>query len=443
MEMDGVEEATTQQMEPSAHAAAAGGDLLSGLCDDVLAHILGLAEYARDAVHTGVLSRRWRGLWRRAPALRFASWQQQGGSAEGFIALVDDTLSSPHGRSSDGGLDQLVIEFDVYDRACRNQQLLLPSIAAAERWIGYAVRHGVKSFHFELSLPDDEDEDDYKDDDDDEVHEENSNEETPVLALNELPSSAKLEAMHLKLGDAWVRLPATVVFSSLTDLTLESIMVAGDNVLLLLGRLVSSACCPSLQKLRMCHITTRPRQQNLLVEAGVLTELVLDGMFGMRSIELRTPNLRVLCIRYCHDLESFAVSVPRLLEEFTCQQNPLLIINQDFPCVSSLKLDLYSHGHANVGDRSNHVNINLLQRCGSVSCLALDLHISTVASFDVDIIKGRIPELGHVRSLKARVGPAMTSSGPHSVGNCVASLLTLFNNLMCLHLYFGYRNKDI
>ncbi|CAL4945127.1 unnamed protein product [Urochloa decumbens] len=384
-----VDEATTQPR--SAHADqtnAAAGDLLSGLCDDVLVHILGLAGHARDAVCTGVLSRRWRGLWRRAPALRFASrrWFKHGWSTHGFIAFVDDTLALHAVRSGDGGvLEQLVICLGMCNDACRrNQQLVPPSIGAAERWILYAARHGVKSFHFELYLPGNDD------------HEEN--EETRTIALDGLSTSAKLEAMYLDLANAWVRLPATVVFASLADLTLESIKVSGDNVLLL-ARLVSSACCPSLRKLSMCFITLN-QQQNLLLEASVLTDLSLDVMDGMRSLELKTPSLRVLRIEDCEHLQSLAASAPKLkklhikncerlealmasapmLEKLSCVKNRLLIIDRHFPSVSRLKLDLYSHGYA-YDDDSNYGSINLLKRYSSASCLSIDLHASMVCAW--------------------------------------------------------------
>ncbi|CAL4928071.1 unnamed protein product [Urochloa decumbens] len=406
---DGVDEVTTQPTEPSPPAAA---DLLSGLCDDVLVHILGLARHARDAVRTGALSRRWRGLWRRAPALRFASrcWFKCGGSPHGFIAFVDDTLALHAVRSGDGGvLEQLVICLNMFDDACRNQQLVPPSIGAAERWILYAARHGVKSFHFNLSLPDDKVEvhvHDHEGENDDEDHEHDEvngdddvgRKRTPVLALNELPSSAKLEAMYLDLNFAWVRLPPTVVFASLKDLTLECTKVSGDNVLLL-ARLVSSACCPSLRKLSMCFITLS-QQQNLLLEASVLTELSLDVMDGMRSLELKTPSLRVLRIEDCEHLQSLATSAPSLkklhikncerlvslmasapmLEKLSCVKNRSLIIDRHFPSVSRLKLDLYSHGYAYDGD-SNYGGIKLLQRHSSASCLSIDLHASMVRTW--------------------------------------------------------------
>ncbi|CAN6291333.1 unnamed protein product [Urochloa humidicola] len=403
MEKDGVDEATMQRMEPSAahaddQATTAAVDLLSGLCDDVLVHILGLTKHAKDIVLTGALSRRWRGLWRRAPALHFDSWRwfKHGGSAEGFMAFIDDTLALHHVRSSDGGdgLEQLVI-INMWSACRNNQKLVTPSIGAAERWILYAVRHGVKSFLFQVSLPSNNSVKVHEDDEDGDGSEDVKT--TPVLALTELPSSTKLEAMYLDLSGAWVRLPATLMLASLTDLTLHCMKVAGDNVILL-ARLVSSACCPSLRKFSMFFITLR-QQQNLLLEAGVLMELSLDKIDGMTSLELKTPSLRVLLIEDCdhleslvasapsleklliegcEDLESFVASVPRL-EKLSCKKNGLLIIDQDFPSVSRLKLQLYSHGYT-YDDGGNYGSINLLRRCSSASCLSVDLHVSMVCT---------------------------------------------------------------
>ena len=66
---------------------------------------------------------------------------------------------------------------------------------------------------------------------------------TPVISLDELPSSAKLETMRLFLGCARVRFPSTsVIFTSLTDLALQWLKITADSGDL--GRLLSSECCP-------------------------------------------------------------------------------------------------------------------------------------------------------------------------------------------------------
>jgi hypothetical protein len=60
---------------PKAKRTSGAGDvdLISGLDEDVLLRVLELAGDTRDALRTCVLSRRWLGLWKRIPRLRFAS----------------------------------------------------------------------------------------------------------------------------------------------------------------------------------------------------------------------------------------------------------------------------------------------------------------------------------------------------------------------------------
>ena len=54
-----------------------------------------------------------------------------------------------------------------------------------------------------------------------------------MMDLSELPSSAMLETMHWKLDSESLLLPATAVFTSLLDLSLESIVLpAGSRHLL-------------------------------------------------------------------------------------------------------------------------------------------------------------------------------------------------------------------
>ena len=163
---------------------AGDADLISGLDDDVLLRVLGRVGDARDAARTGALSRRWLGLWTRAPALRFASRAGSGAAAssaaalERYAASVDAALAR---RARSGcaierlsiayaaGSEHYPVEVELppppsfadaaeWESPClRNtvterilEQLMPASVRAARGWIGYAFRHGVKSFDLDL-----------------------------------------------------------------------------------------------------------------------------------------------------------------------------------------------------------------------------------------------------------------------------------------------------
>ncbi|RLN13229.1 hypothetical protein C2845_PM09G03790 [Panicum miliaceum] len=224
-------------------AAAGEADRISGLDDDVLLGVLGMVADVRDAARTAALSRRWVGLWTRAPALRFAS--------------------RPVPREPD-----------------------------------------------EYEDGDEEDDDRHRDDDGEKG---SGADQQPLVIIDELlPSPARLETMHLALGDAGLRLPTTMKFASLTDLSLESIKIARGGAHLL-ARLVSPANCPRLQKLRMINLRLFP-YHDMQLDADVLSELWVEGV-NVRSLELRTPSLRVLHIDTCCN-KLLRVSAPRL-EELT------------------------------------------------------------------------------------------------------------------------------
>jgi hypothetical protein len=173
----------------------------------------------------------------------------------------------------------------------KTEELVPRSFQAAQGWIRYAVQHEVKSLVLKLELP---------------WYDANKNMEHPVMAIDELASYAKLDTMHLRVGFAKLELSfsssSMVVFTSLTDLSLEDTTVTGH----LLSHLVSSPCCPRLCKLRLddLHLSTTGE---LLLEAGVLLELSLHRIQKMQSLELKTPRLRVLHVVHCYDLEVFTV----------------------------------------------------------------------------------------------------------------------------------------
>uniref|UniRef100_K3YD67 F-box domain-containing protein n=1 Tax=Setaria italica TaxID=4555 RepID=K3YD67_SETIT len=166
----------------AAAASGGGADLISGLGDDVLVRVLELLPDTRHAVRTAALSRRWRGLWTRVPALRFnfapatrrklsgaerfPSFVNNGtgrrckgaaGAAEArrFLSFVDNALARRAHTDAAAALEHLAISFPMDPSVAGQQakQLAAQCIKASQEWIWYAMRSGVKSFVLELSVP--------------------------------------------------------------------------------------------------------------------------------------------------------------------------------------------------------------------------------------------------------------------------------------------------
>ncbi|KAL6636654.1 hypothetical protein ACP70R_024226 [Stipagrostis hirtigluma subsp. patula] len=394
------------------HAAGGGDDLISALPDDVLLRVLGLVADAAEVVRTAALSRRWRGLWKRAPVLSFAPWPEleSAGDAERYAAFVGDVLGRR--AQSDDDLELLHISFTL-DRLRGEEQLVPLSVGAAEGWIRCGVQHA-ELFFFRLRLPQKANQDldiNYDDDDDDHDHDhqdeeeqdeveeeeqekedkevveeqeaeeeeeeeeeedddenndddEVEDEEKPMIALDELPSSAKLQTMCLALNSVRVRLPSDVVFASLANVRLEFIdLEAGSGRLL--TRLLSSACCPSLQRLHMLYINFKHAEtKDLVLDAGALHELSLENMNEMTALELRTPNLLDLKVNECEELKVLTVVSAPMLEDLVCLRNCWhLDIRGDLSSVRRLRVNLTSHGLSDYD--INDTEISIIRRCSS------------------------------------------------------------------------------
>ncbi|CAN6308729.1 unnamed protein product [Urochloa humidicola] len=414
---------------PTADDYGAGTDLISGLNDDVLVRILQLVgdADARQVVRTGALSRRWRGLWTRAPALHFDAGPVilSPRGARRFIAFVDNALALRAGSDDSGIIERLVISM----RVCRGRgEPPLPplSVGSAVGWIRYAARRGAAFLslsvrvHRKDMLGKDQEEDDG---------------EAVVVYLGDLPSSTKLETMHLFLGGARVRLPSSTVFTTLTDLALECFEIAGDSSHLL-GRLLSSSCCPRLQKLRLWAIRfDRAGTKELVIESSTLVEVSMYDMDLMESLELRTPNLLNLEAQSCRELRTVTVSAAGLKELTFSRNHWRVVIYGDVSCVWRLEINLSSHAYVSPYHNDSSINddgICLLKRCrSSATCLLVDLDIPSRGDYYVDVIKDKIPQLPNVTSLAVKIHIMCER---HSTGDGVAGLLTRFNNLRYLSL---------
>ncbi|KAL6636657.1 hypothetical protein ACP70R_024229 [Stipagrostis hirtigluma subsp. patula] len=416
---------------PSAEQAG-GVDLISSLGDDHLVRILELVGSTKAAVRTGALSRRWRGLWTRVRALRFVPSPEfnSSGDAERYAAFVSGVLAQ---RARPGVVvEHLEISYRAgYLRRPGEEHLLPSSIGAAQGWARFAARQAVRSFTLDLflPLPRDYHNDDSSDDDNDDDGGEGGNngsingkqKHQVMIVLDEfLPSATKLETMLLSLGGARLRLPGGVVFSSLTDLSLEVEhikLAAGSGHLL--AQFLSSSCCPRLKKLYMWGIKLGWPAKDVVLDAGELSELLLVEVEGVALLKLGTPSLRALHIDH-FSVEALTISAPRL-EELTFLHSELKAdrVDGDLSCVGSLELD--SH---------DETSVFLLKRCTS----ATRLDVSLESPEGADTMRGRVAQLPHVTSLIVHLSPRFKR---HTFGDGLASLFTRFSNLTFLGLHLG------
>ncbi|CAN6179223.1 unnamed protein product [Urochloa humidicola] len=347
-------------------AAGDDADLISGLDDDVLLRVLALVPDASDAARACALSRRWRGLWSRVPALRFASraasWAARGperrAAMEEFASFVDGVLAQ-RARSDDGAIETLSISYASDHAATKEELKQAVSVGAVIRgWIRHAFQLGVKSFV--LDLPE-------------------YIFELGVDLDEPLASPVKLETMRLALGGRNLRrLPNIMLrFASLKDLSLQGIHIE-PGIAHLLGHLVSTASCPRLQKLHMSKIFFgTDYEEEMRIEAGVLSELWMDDVGDLRSLKLLTPNLRVSHVNECSH-EMLTISAPRLEELAISFQlghpSKSLEVNGGLPCVRSLKICLRSHYCVSSHRQAEkNANVLLLKHCCSLTCLQVTL----------------------------------------------------------------------
>lgn len=378
-------------------------DRISGLDEGVILRILELVADARDAVRTGVLSRRWLGLWTRVPALRFvsppvstaASGDEQCAALERYVSFVNGVLARR--TESDCTIQCLAILYTAMDSARNNLEQLRETAAdAAQGWIQYAFQNGVKSLDVDLRLPPKrrDDDDDHVDDEDEGDDDHSDDDEGALVIMDELlPSPEKLESMRLALGGARLRLPTTMKFASLVDLSLEKTKIAAGGAHLL-ARLISSTSCPCLRKLRMSKLFLPSLNEEMKIDAVLLSELWIEDS-NMRSLELRTPSLRVFHVDTCCD-EVLRVSAPRLEELAFFQRGyppRRLEVDGDLTNVRNLKLYLSTRTLPCYEIDGDTNNILLLKHCSSVTCLEVTLEDEKVR---------RLPIRGHVAQIKLK-----------------------------------------
>ncbi|XBH76167.1 hypothetical protein VPH35_102856 [Triticum aestivum] len=338
-------------MPPSSARDAA--DLISGLDDDLLLHVLRFMPEAREVARTSALSRRWRDISTRAPVLHFRDGQA-GGSTTKKTGKKNKKKKKKE-EEEDGHMR--------YNEFIHN---VLARRANSDAYI-----------------------------------------DTLDLYSTLWPGDSQ--------ADVWLRHAMQIVFHALTDLTLCTIkFIDGDDDRL--GSLLSSSsCCPRLRRLTLRNLSGVKQLQlngsaleflglddlsvrRLVVDAPRLSALRLGFHFmeyddedEHTSLTVRAPALETLNssmqLGYCQQLNLQGHTIQLLQECSPNVRHDLYIPGPEgqtekevedeitaipqFPGITNLTVRFYSKK----GSHFRAIATGLLQRCSNLRYLHLDVHL--------------------------------------------------------------------
>jgi len=130
-------------------------DRISCLSNDVLFHILSFIP-TKDAVITGVLSKRWTNLWRFIPVLDFSDTKLKGRQSFFLFNQFVDSVLASRDIAGNRSINSFILRIDYTD----NYHIKSLSIQNLTTWVDLVVQRKVKNFHLLLHL----DVDNYDDD---------------------------------------------------------------------------------------------------------------------------------------------------------------------------------------------------------------------------------------------------------------------------------------
>uniref|UniRef100_A0ACD5TXZ0 Uncharacterized protein n=2 Tax=Avena sativa TaxID=4498 RepID=A0ACD5TXZ0_AVESA len=364
-------------------------DRLSALPDDVLIHILLKLRNAVVAARTGVLSSRWRRLWRLLPELNFPS-----PSDPQHIRLALTAHEAP-------ALHRLSVY--VIDATAE-------SVAA---WLPIAARRLSGKLLLTNTAP----------------HNETEDEAAEGGAL-ELPCFESATSIHLELGHLGLAVPPFGQFAGLTDLFLFCIKLHGPSKL---GEAVSSLRCPSLQKLTVCDAWG---VGNFTIHSESLKQLKLMKLHDLQQLTVMAPALIQLDVRSCfslsHNQPVANISAPQLVSlEWEDQYDPRFTQLGEIENLVWLRIRFIVYGPGEVAHRLNSSCLRLLRHFELIRSLGLVLFympdITNTQYLMEDIT--RLPDLKH---LALHIYPH-----GHSYGASVFHLLRMCTGVRNLVLKFG------
>ncbi|KAM0822968.1 hypothetical protein ACQ4PT_071182 [Festuca glaucescens] len=244
-------------------------DRLSDLPDDILGHVLSFLP-AEEAGRAAVLSRRWRRAFDVVQTISFQPLHilSIGVEAENriLIDMVNNALLARRSSGGDAPLRYLRVPIRWYTA---------PDCYTVDKWLSYALRHGIEELRLETYYDDDSDSDDYDSDYDSAYDGSTGVPHLPRYRYDvspELFSCATMRALHLVSCSLPPRLlPPTIHLASLDTLSITNItyttlqadhvprQISAENI----QRVIS--CCPRLAELTLegCHQITDITVQRL------------------------------------------------------------------------------------------------------------------------------------------------------------------------------------
>ncbi|KAL6896780.1 hypothetical protein ACP4OV_007352 [Aristida adscensionis] len=373
-----VRRGTRIRRRPAAGDAAA--DRLSALPDDMLLQVLARLGCARAAANTSLLSRRWRGLWTRAPALAFHH-------------IAPDRLLAAFARLARpvGSLAIFVPLHHSLSPAGASALLRAAAQLAPAKQLAFSVY--VVRDAYGLAPP------------------------------VELPCLESTTSAVLHVDQAFVVPPAAGVFTAL-----ESLCVGG-NVVIDLDALLPR--CPRLRKLRIRGW----RSMTIKVHSPVMEELEVEAAVQLGYIDIVAPMLKKLRLNASIGMfyeSTVSISAPQVEElSWRCRGQST---NNSFGVSWRLwTLELKTpapYGHTQLANNSDITCSQQHCPCGDILSLSIGINHDIIGYIGGPFEQ----EISHIPARNLYALELELQTGGHVYGALLLDLLCLCNSIQKLQV---------